>query len=420
MSAPHGEFLRDAGVILGALALSGWLFLRLRQSMIPAFILVGMGLRPLVGESVLIEEMATIGVVLLLFFMGLEFSIGALLRDRRRILKTGGIDALICLPVGIAAGLAMGTGWVGALLLGGGFYISSSAIIAKSVIELRRAADPETSVALGILVFEDLFIALYLAVLSGAVLVADPSLLAAGWGVGRALLFFGVIVLVAVKGSAAVGRVMDRDSDDLLVLLTGALVLLLSWAALAAGLSEAIGAFLAGLMLAETRQKERIEHLFAPLQGLFAAIFFLGFGLSIDPASFAGIWPYALSLVLLGVAVKVAGGWWAGRAAGLGQRSALALGLMLIARGEFSIILAGIAVTVGQERVAATLALLVLGLALTGTLTMQFSPQITRYFFPRRAVRSLEERGFRPDLAGFGAAPESESASEPTQSAKIE
>lgn len=401
----HGEFLLHAGAIVAALALAALLFRRLRQSTIPAFILLGMALRPLVEDSSLVQEMATLGVVLLLFFMGLEFSLGTLLRNRKQIVRTGSIDLLVCFPVGLAGGLVLGLGWAGALLLAGAFYMSSSAIIAKSVIELRRAAAPETEVALGVLVFEDLFIALFLAVLSGAVLVAEPNLGAAAWGVGRALLFFGVVVLVALRAQPVLNRVFDTDSDDLFVLLVGSVVLLLSWAAVVSGLSEAIGAFLAGLMLAETQHKERTERLFAPLQGLFAAIFFLGFGLSIDPGTFAGVWPAALGLVLVGIAVKLAAGWWAGARSGLSPRGSLALGLTLIARGEFSIILAGIAVAIGLQELGALIAVLVLALSLVGTMAMQWTPQITRWAFPRRRERTLTEQGFSPELAAFDSEP---------------
>ncbi|CAN5864432.1 K(+)/H(+) antiporter subunit KhtU [soil metagenome] len=397
----HGEFLLGAGTVLGALALAGLLFRRLRQSFIPAFILLGMAARPLVQDLHLLEVLATLGVVLLLFFMGLEFSLGALLRNRKRIVRDGVIDVTVSLPIGFVAGMGMGWGFKGALLLAGAFYISSSAIIAKSVIELQRAADPETESALGVLVFEDLFIALFLAVLSGAVLVAEPSAASAAWGIGKALLFFGAVVLVAFRARPLLNRLFDLESDDLFILLVGSVVLLLSWGAVAAGLSEAIGAFLVGLALAETDHKARAERLFAPLQGLFATVFFLGFGLSIDPGTFGQVWPQALILAVLGVAVKVAGGWWIGQTSGLNQRSSLALGLTLIARGEFSIVLAGIAVAAGLPELGALLALLVLALSIIGTTAMQFSPQITRWVFPRRQARSLAEQGFSPELAAF-------------------
>ncbi len=401
----HGEFLLGAGAVLAALALAGLLFDKLRQSVIPAFILLGMAIRPLDLDDHLVEALATLGVVLLLFFMGLEFSVGALLRDRRRIVRNGAIDLLVCFPAGFLVGAWMGGGWTGALLMGGAFYVSSSAIIAKSTIELRRAADPETEVALGVLVFEDLFMALFLALLSGAVLSSEPSAGAALWGMAKAVAFFAAIVGMALYARPALDRVFDLDSDDLFLLLTGGVVLLLSWGALVAGLSEAIGAFLAGLLLAETEHKERAERLFGPLQGLFAAVFFLGFGLSLDPSTFAAVWPYALVLAVIGVILKVAAGMWIGRRDGLPRRNGLALGLTLVPRGEFSILLAGIAVTAGLQAVGATIALLVLALSLVGTVGLRFAPDIARRVYPRKAGRSLEERGFNPALAAFDEPP---------------
>ena len=398
----HGDFLLGAGFILAVLALLGLLFLRLGQSIIPAFILFGLFLRQEHFDARLVDNIATVGVVLLLFFMGLEFSVGALLRNRRSIVVTGGIDLAICFPVGLIGGLMLGLGPAGALLVAGAFYISSSAIIAKSIIELRRAADPETEVALGILVFEDIFIALFLAVLSGAVLTEEPSIPGAAWGMAKAVVFFGLVVLVALRARPVLDRLFEIDSDDLFILMIGGVVLLLSWAALAAGLSEAIGAFLAGLALAETRHRERAERLFGPLQGVFAAIFFFAFGLSIDPRTFGAVWIPAVILTIVAVMVKVAAGWVAGRRSGLSQRGALALGLTLVARGEFSIILGGIAVSIGLEEVGALIALLVVLLSLVGTVGLQYSPQITRWAFPRREERSLAEQGFSPDLASFG------------------
>ncbi len=383
----HADLLLGAGLVLTALAVTGLVFLRFRQSVVPAFILLGVALRREHFDAELVDAVALIGVVLLLFSIGLEFSLGALVRNRHRITRTGTIDLLVCLPLGIVAGLAVGDGWVGALLLGGAFYVTSSAIVAKSVIELRRAADPETEIALGILVFEDLFIALYLAVLSGAILASEPSLGAAAAGVAKALLFLGVLVLIAVRARPFLERAFSVESDELFVLLAGGLVLLTAWAALAAGLSEAIGAFVAGLALAETRQRERAERLFAPLQNVFAALFFFGFGLSIDPRTFGDVWLPALALALLGVVAKLTAGWIAGRREGLGRRGALALGLMLTPRGEFSIVLAGIALAVGRNRLGALLALLVLALSLIGTVTLRYAPQIGGWAFLPQKLR---------------------------------
>lgn len=397
----HGFILLEAGAVLGALALAGLLFHHMRQSVIPAFILLGLALRPWVGGPI-VEELATFGVVLLLFFMGLEFSLGALVRQRRAIVRNGVIDLAVCFPVGLIAGLALGLGVLGSLLLAGALYVSSSAIIAKGVIELRRAAAPETELALGILVFEDLFIALFLALLTGALLAGEPSPAIVMIGVLRALLFVAVVLLLAIQAGPLLRRALDIPSDDLFLLLIGSVVLLLSWGAMVMGLSEAIGAFVAGLALAETPQKDRIERLFAPLQGLFAAIFFLAFGLTLDPSTFGQVWLSAILLVVLAVATKGVSGWWAGRASGGGRRTALSLGMMLVPRGEFSIILAGIAATVGLTRVSSLIGLVVLALSLVGTVTMQVAPLAARRLFPSRPARSLEEAGFSPELAMMG------------------
>lgn len=394
----HGGFLLGAGAVLMALALAGMGARWLGQSVIPAYILMGMALRGARLDEHLVEVLATLGVVLLLFFMGLEFSLGALLRNRRRIVRDGGIDLLVCFPPGLAAGLLLGWGWTGGLLLGGALYVSSSAIIAKATIEMRRSANPETETALGVLVFEDLAMALFLALMSGAVLAEQPDAATVLIGMGRAALFVGVVTAAAVFGRRLLERVFDIDSDDVFLLSVGGLVLLLSWAAMEAGLSEAIGAFLAGLVLSETDHRERVQRLFLPLEGLFAAIFFLAFGLSVDPGALARVWPVALVLVVIGSLAKVGAGWWIGRVSRHPDRASLSLGLTLVPRGEFSVLLAGIAATAGLAQVSAAIAGSVLALSLVGTVGMRYAPAIAQRVFPRRAA-TLAERGFRLDLA---------------------
>ncbi|MBI4410127.1 MAG: cation:proton antiporter [Gemmatimonadetes bacterium] len=378
------RLLLGGGLLLGALALSGLIFRWLHISAIPAFILLGLALHPLLAESAIVDVFADLGVVLLLFFVGLEFSLGALLAGRRRLLGHGLRDLGVCYPVGFAAGLLLGWGPLGAALLGGAFYVSSSAIIARGLIELRRTANPEAEAALGILVFEDLAVALLLALLSGVVF-AGGDLLGGLAGAGRAAAFFGVALVVAVAGRPILDRLLGTEDDDLFLLAVAAALLLLAWVAVVSGLSEAIGAFLAGTLLAETRHKPRIEALFAPLQGLFAALFFLSFGLSIDVREFAGVWLPALALALLGVATKLGAGWWIGRADGLSRRAAFALGVTLIPRGEFSIVLAGVAAAAGFQQARPLIALLVLLLALAGTAATRHAPALAGRLFRRGA-----------------------------------
>lgn len=389
--------LLGGGLLLGAIALAGILFRLLRLTTIPAFILLGIALRPLVGDSALVELSAVLGVVLLLFSMGLEFSLRALLAARRRIVVHGARDLVIAFPVGLLAGLALDWGLLGGLLLAGACYVSSSAIVSKGIIELRRTAYPESEVALGVLVFEDLVVALLLALLSGAVL-AGEGVMSGLFGAGRAVAFFGGAIVVAVVGRPVLDRLLDTEDDDLFLLLTGAAVLLLAGAAAYAGLSEALGAFLAGTLLAETAHKERVAALFAPLQGLFAALFFLSFGMEIDAAEFAAVWLRALALAALAIAAKLAAGWWIGRADGLSRRASFSLGVMLVPRGEFSIVLAGLAGAAGYEQAPPLIALVVLILAITGTVATRHAPAVAGRLFGG-ARSDPAERGSHPDLA---------------------
>ena len=378
----HARVLLDSGIILGLVALSGLLFRTLRLSTIPAYILLGLALGPLIGRSQLVELFALWGVVLLLFFVGLEFSFSSFVSRWRQLLRLSTIDFSINFPVGFLAGLLLGWGVLGALFMGAAFYVSSSAIIARSVIELQRTAHPETEAALGILVAEDIVIALLLAILSG--LVVEQGVSAGLIGVLKALLFLVGVVLLARVGRPVVDWLLNTDDDEIFVLLVGALLLLVSYLALQLGVSEAIGAFLVGSLMAETRYKPRVEALFAPLQGLFAALFFLSFGLSVETAELRKVWPAALLLALIAIPTKLITGWIGGVGEGLSRRGRLSLGLTLVPRGEFSIVIAGVAATAGIQQAPALITLFVLLLAVVGTIGIQHAPALARWGSRRR------------------------------------
>jgi CPA2 family monovalent cation:H+ antiporter-2 len=375
---PHAQLLLDSGLILGLVALSGIVFRALRLSTIPAYILLGLLLSPMVGRSELVEFFALWGVVLLMFFVGLEFSFSSFIARRQQLFRLGTIDLLINFPLGFVAGLALGWGPLGGLFIGGAFYISSSAIVARSLIELQRTAHPETEPALGILVAEDMAVALLIAILSGIVLQQD-DLSASLFGALRGVLFLAAAIMAARIGRPLLDRLLATEDDELFVLLMGAVLLLLSYAAMRSGVSEAVGAFLTGSLMAETRHKVRIEALFAPLQGLFAALFFLSFGLSVNTSALGEVWPGAVLLVLLAIPAKLLTGWIAGGTEGLSRRARLSLGLTLVPRGEFSILLAGVAATAGYERAPALITLFVLILAVVGTIGIQYAPVLTRW-----------------------------------------
>jgi CPA2 family monovalent cation:H+ antiporter-2 len=398
------QLLLESGLIVGVVALSGIFFRKLRLSTIPAYILLGLLLGPVVGRSELVEVFALWGVVLLLFFVGLEFSLPNLVASRKKLFRLGTIDLLINFPVGFVAGLLLGWGLLGALFVGAAFYVSSSAIVARSVIELQRTAHPETEPALNILVFEDLAIAVLLAILSG-IAVREGDVVQGLGGAVRAVLFLGVIGLIAWLGRPLLDKALNTDDDELFVLLMASVLLLISFAAVRVGVSEAIGAFLTGSIMAETGHKRRIETLFAPLQGIFAAMFFLAFGLSVDTTVLKEFWLPAVLLAIAAVPTKLFTGWMAGRAEGLSTRASLALGFTLVPRGEFSIVIAGVAASAGYRGALALITLFVLILAVLGTVAIQHAPTLTRWLGVRSKAPPVKPHDFDLGLARHDDAP---------------
>jgi CPA2 family monovalent cation:H+ antiporter-2 len=358
------------GLILLALAAAGALAGRVRQSPIPLAILLGLALRPWVAEEELVQFFGQLGLLLLLFFLGLEFSLPELLAAPGRTLRMGAWDAAINLPIGLVVGWAAGWSPWASLALGAAVYVTSSAIVARSVIDLRRTAHPETEVALRVLVFEDLAAALLLGVLA----TAGRGLLS---GV-TALAFLAVAVALGLRGRALHTRVLAVADDDLFVLTLVGLLLVLAWVAGAAGLSAAIGAFVAGLWVAETPVRGRARDLLGPFYGPFAAFFFFAFGTQVDPSAFARLWPLALLLVAAGAAGKLLAGWWIGRVEGLSRRARWALAFTLIPRGEFSVVIAAAVEPSLAPDLAPLTALVVLGLAVLGSAAIYAAPAWVR------------------------------------------
>jgi CPA2 family monovalent cation:H+ antiporter-2 len=213
--------LLEAGIIFAAVAVGGALAERLGQSVIPAYILAGLLIGPnapevagvslaLVESSEFVKLLAELGIVFLLFFIGLEFNLERLLASRSQVFRAGGIDLAINGTVGVVLGLALGFTPLGALFVGGVVYISSSAVITKSLIDLGWIADPESEPILGTLVFEDVVVAVYLAVM--AALVGDaaggstgPALVG---DLGAALSIPGPVLRLALAGAIIVALVV--------------------------------------------------------------------------------------------------------------------------------------------------------------------------------------------------------------------
>lgn len=345
-----GAFI-DLGVIILVLAVLARLAAKGGFSPIPFYLLTGLVIGPdgpvpvtLPGEF--LQLGADIGVVLLLFMLGLEYS-GEELRDNLRTgLPSGLLDIACNFTPGFVAGLLLGWEPVAATLLGGVTYISSSGVISKVLADLNRLANRETPSILTILVIEDLVMAAYLPLV--AVLLLGTGLLAGAASLGIAISAAALVLFVAIRFSAPISRVIESRSNEVVLLSVVGLMLLVAGIAEQLQVSSAVGAFLVGIALSGTVAHDA-EQLVSPLRDLFAALFFLSFGLQIDAGGLLPAAGIALALGVVTAATKLYTGWWAARRVGVATKGRFRAGSALVARGEFSIVIAGLGVAAGIE-----------------------------------------------------------------------
>jgi CPA2 family monovalent cation:H+ antiporter-2 len=384
------ELVALGGAFLAA-GLLGRLGRRVGLPTIPFFMAAGIITGPHTPGLVLVEEpadlevFAAVGLIMLLFHLGLEFSLKDLTEGGRKLLAAGGVYLALNLGGGLTLGFALGWGSREALVIAGAVGISSSAIVTKLVVELRRLANRETRMILGIIVVEDVFLALYLAllqpILGGAESGTEAILLFV-----RALVFLAVLFVVARFGAHLVGRLISSADDEPLTVMFVGLAILVAGIAEEVGVSDAIGAFMVGLIIAETRAADRVERLVLPLRDAFAAVFFFAFGLTIDPSDIGVVAIPVAVAVILTIVLNVVAGSIGARMHGFGPREAANASFTLVGRGEFSLILATLATAAGLDaRIGPFVALYVLVLAVVGPLLASRSQLLASLVSKRRS-----------------------------------
>ncbi|MGH2996127.1 MAG: cation:proton antiporter [Gaiellaceae bacterium] len=374
--------------VLGALGLAAS---RFGLSAIPAYLLAGLLLGPneprelsIIQPSEVTDFVAELGIVFLLFFLGLEFTLERFRRSGRHFGLGGSIDLLVNAAVGLLVGVIVFGFSFAALILAAAVYVSSSAVAVKGLIDFRRLADDETDLILAILIFEDIAIAFVLAFAGGAGgEVAETLAL-----VAKAIGFIAASLAASRWLARPIDRLLDAMPREFFLLFTFALLIGMSALANELGLSEAIGALMAGVVLSETSVRGEIEERFLGFRDLFAALFFFVFGLSIDVEALGSLgWLLALA-VALSVAGKLAGTYAAGRVGGFTPRQSVNAGAALVSRGEFTVILAQVAAAnqaldaSTRRDLVAFAGLYVLATAVIGVLLMKESKRIGRRFFP--------------------------------------
>ena len=391
--------LAQLAVTLGVLAGLGLIASRVGLSAIPAYLLAGLLLGPnepkalsMIRPSEVTHFVAELGIVFLLFFLGLEFTLGRLARSRRHVFVGGGIDFLANAGLGLAVGFAVFGVTFSALILAAAIYVSSSAIAVKGLIDFRRLADDETDLVLAILVAEDLII--------GPVLGLTARGGGGAWATaglaGKALGFVVVCLAASLWLARPLDRLLDWLPHEFFLLAVVAFVSGMAAAAHEVGLSEAIGALMAGIVLAGTSVREEIEERFFSFRDVFAALFFFVFGLSIDVGAIDKVaWTLAAAVPVTLVG-KTGSGFLAGLAGRFSRRQSLNVGVALVAHGEFTIILAQIASANAQishavqAELVAFAGLYVLITATLGIVLMKESKVLGRRVFP---VPRLAEEG---------------------------
>ncbi|MFP9191032.1 cation:proton antiporter [Natrialbaceae archaeon A-CW1-1] len=405
--------LIEIGFLFAAVAAVGLLATRLNQSVIPFYIVAGMLLSTHVlgtidfaalvgidalphGEALALDGGgefvhlgAELGIVFLLFFLGLEFNLDRLLAAKERIGKAGTIDLVINFGIGLALGWFIFGAPLPAFLVAGIVYISSSAIITKSLIDLGWIANDEANPMLGTLVYEDLFIAVYLAIAS-ALVVGGGDVGQALESIGIAMGFLIVLLLLVYFGTAWFQRSLETSSNEFLVLRALGILVLIAGAALALGVSEAVAAFFVGMAFSSTDHVHDLEQLLEPVRDTFAAIFFFWIGLETNPALFVDVAALIAVAAILTTPTKLVSGYLGGRVYDLDERRSLRVGLGMTTRGEFSLIIASLAVTTGtvlSDGVAADIYAFAVGyvllMSILGTTLMQNSARVERIVVPR-------------------------------------
>ncbi|HEX2161043.1 MAG TPA: cation:proton antiporter [Thermoleophilaceae bacterium] len=379
--------------VLGAALLLAGLFARFGRRLglptIPFFIVAGIVFGPNTPGLVVLDDpegihlLATLGLVLLLFHLGIEFSIDDLMSGGRRLLWAGGSYIVLNFGAGLVLGWALGWGTREIFVIAGMIGTSSTAIVTKLLLDLRRVSNPETGMILGIIVVEDVFIAFYLALLQ-PILGDQQGAYEILESIAIAFAFLTGLFALARWGARLVRPLISADDAELTIILSVGFGVFVAGFAHIAGASDAVGALLAGMVVAGTGIGPRVERLLVPLRDTFAAIFFFWFGLTIAPSDMGAVASAVAVAVAVTLLFNVVAGVVAARVYGYGRLAASNTALMLVSRGEFELILASLAVAAGLDsRVAPFAALYVLVLSILSPLLSARSHVLARWL-PRR------------------------------------
>ncbi len=370
-----------AGAVFILLFVVGFVGLKVRIPGVVLYILLGIGLGGHFSGNHLLHLAGEVGIVLLFFMLGMEFPVRRLAGIAKRVAPAGTLDLVLNLFLTMGICMAFGLDWITAFLMGSMVYATSSSITAKILETSKRMANPESEFLLGLLIFEDIAAPVAVAVLVG--LTAGAALTAMTFGLIMTKIV-GLIIGAVIIGHlifSRLGGFVDRYiSQDIFILLMVGIALSYGGLALMLGLSEVLGAFLAGIVLAEMQRTENLEHAVLPIRDLFLPLFFFYFGTTITFGDGIPMIPLLITLLIWSIAGKIITGYYGARLYGLSKKVSLRAGLSFTQRGEFSVIIAAMA----TDTIRVLSGAFILSSAMLGILLFELAPKITSALFPRK------------------------------------
>lgn len=349
-----GTFLQDLVIVTVAATAVTIVFSRLRQPLVIGYLLAGVVIGPhflpegVVQDTARISELAELGLIFLMFALGLEFNLAKLRRHGAVALFIAAVEVGAMIGFGFGLGRFLGWGVVDSLFLGAIVASTSTTILVKVLLELGLIQEEFAQVTIGVTIIEDLLVIVVALMLqmgagAGGVDVASVGVLLLQLG-----LFLAITLSVGIVGVPRFIEWVSRHAvDEVLVITVVGLAFAGAMMATSLGFSLSLGAFLMGAMVAESRAVRKVESRVVPIRDLFSSLFFVAVGMLLDPAAVVEQWRLVLLITLVAVLGKVVANWAGALVAGYDGATSLRVGLAMAQMGEWSLIVAALGLSLG-------------------------------------------------------------------------
>lgn len=368
-----------SGGLLLLLFFVGFIGMKMRIPGVVLYILLGIVLGSFLVDNKLLYLAGEIGIVLLFFMLGMEFPIRRLIAIAKKVAPAGILDVVLNLVITMGICMLFGLDWITSFLIGGVVYATSSSITAKLLESSKRMANTESEFMLALLIFEDLVAPIAVAILVGLTAGTALSGFAFGLIIAKIIVLIVGAIVIGHYIFSKLGNFVDKYlSQDIFILLVVGIALFYGGLALMLDLSEVLGAFLAGIILAEVRRTENLEHALLPIRDLLLPLFFVYFGTTIVFGEGIPMIPLLLVLIVWSIVAKIAVGYFGGKWYGLSNKVAFRAGISFTQRGEFSVIIASLA----TEAIRLFSGIFILSSAIIGIVLFQMAPKLTNMLYP--------------------------------------